>query len=128
MPDWKKLVRKRLSKLGLPSDTVDDVFNELSLHLEETYEGAVSNGWTEARSARSRRLARSSHGNRTRQNRGTFHEPSHEKSLAPGSDHSLRSKRVSGGNSIHRTSTTRGVVRGKGNDFLLALARQPSTL
>lgn len=47
MPDWKKLVRKRLSKLGLPSDTADDVFNELSLHLEETYEGAVSNGWTE---------------------------------------------------------------------------------
>ena len=47
MPDWKKLVRNRLSKLGLPSDKADEVFNELSLHLEQTYEDAISNGWTE---------------------------------------------------------------------------------
>jgi hypothetical protein len=47
MPDWKKLVRKRLSKLGLPFDAADDVFNELSVRLEATYEEAVSNGWTE---------------------------------------------------------------------------------
>jgi hypothetical protein len=47
MPDWKKLVRKRLSKLGLPSGTTEQVIAELSLHLEETYQHAVSNGLTE---------------------------------------------------------------------------------
>jgi hypothetical protein len=44
MPDWKKLVRKRLSKLGLPSSTTDEVITELAFHLEETYQHAVTNG------------------------------------------------------------------------------------
>ena len=47
MPDWKKLVGNRLSKLGLPSSTTEEVIAELSLHLEETYQHAVSNGLTE---------------------------------------------------------------------------------
>jgi len=47
MPDWKKLVRKRLFKLGLASSTTEEVIAELAFHLEETYQHAVTNGLTQ---------------------------------------------------------------------------------
>jgi hypothetical protein len=46
MPDWKKLARKRLSALALPSGTAEDVIVELAIHLDETYHHALSIGLT----------------------------------------------------------------------------------
>ena len=46
MPDWKKLVRKRLSTLYLPRGTREDLVAELAIHLQESYEHALSKGLT----------------------------------------------------------------------------------
>ncbi|HKF02067.1 MAG TPA: permease prefix domain 1-containing protein [Candidatus Sulfotelmatobacter sp.] len=46
MLDWKKLVRKRLSTQDLPHGTRDDIVAELAIHLDETYEHALSKGLT----------------------------------------------------------------------------------
>jgi len=44
MPDWKKLVRERLSFQHSPRESNDDVVAELADHLEETYAQARSEG------------------------------------------------------------------------------------
>ena len=45
MPDWNRLVRKRMrSVLKLPPEVVDDVAAELTTHLEEVYERARAAG------------------------------------------------------------------------------------
>jgi hypothetical protein len=46
MPDWKNLVRKRLSTQDQPHRTREDVIAELAIHLDETYEHALSKGLT----------------------------------------------------------------------------------
>ena len=46
MPEWERLVRERLSRLGR-GDPDDTVVEELALHLSETYEEARRNGDTE---------------------------------------------------------------------------------
>lgn len=38
MPDWKKLVRERLSTLNLPPSAKNEVIAELAVHLEEIHE------------------------------------------------------------------------------------------
>ena len=38
MPDWKKLVRERLSVLNLPPSAKNEVIAELAAHLEEIHE------------------------------------------------------------------------------------------
>ncbi|HEV2196147.1 MAG TPA: hypothetical protein VGR55_11230 [Candidatus Acidoferrum sp.] len=48
MPDWQKLVRKRLSGLALDAAEKDEVHAELAAHLEETYEGLLKEGEAEA--------------------------------------------------------------------------------
>ncbi len=41
MPDWKRLVRKRMrSALNLPPEVIDEVAAELTTHLEDVYERA----------------------------------------------------------------------------------------
>ena len=44
MPDWKELVRGRMSGLALPPAERDDVIRELAAHLEECYAQARSEG------------------------------------------------------------------------------------
>jgi len=46
MPDWRKLVRKRLSSAELPDGKREDVVTELATHLDETHEHALSKGLT----------------------------------------------------------------------------------
>lgn len=47
MPDWKELVRERMSDLNLPADTKEEVIAELAAHLEETCEEARSHNLDE---------------------------------------------------------------------------------
>jgi hypothetical protein len=47
MPDWKKLVGECIAPSALPSASHNEVVSELAAHLEETYEGALSQGLTE---------------------------------------------------------------------------------
>jgi predicted permease len=44
MPDWKKLVRKRLQPLNLAPEAESDLVDELALHLEDQYRELVSGG------------------------------------------------------------------------------------
>jgi len=44
MPDWQKLVREHLSGLALDPRECAEVVEELSAHLEETYEGLLRAG------------------------------------------------------------------------------------
>src|SRR5690348_3835507 len=41
MPDWKELVRQRLSGLALDAAEQDEVHAELASHLEESYEALL---------------------------------------------------------------------------------------
>ena len=43
-PDWQKLVRQQLGGLALDQRELGEVTEELSAHLEETYEGLVRSG------------------------------------------------------------------------------------
>ncbi|PYT69320.1 MAG: hypothetical protein DMG39_18655 [Acidobacteria bacterium] len=52
MPDWQKLVRQRLSGLGLETAEKDEVHAELAAHLEESHEGLVQQGLPEDEAAR----------------------------------------------------------------------------
>lgn len=45
MPDWKELVRKRLSTRDLPHGTREEIVAEFAIHLEEIYEHALSKGF-----------------------------------------------------------------------------------
>jgi hypothetical protein len=47
MPDWKKLVRQRLSGLALDSTEKEEVHSELAAHLEESYDTFRSAGLAE---------------------------------------------------------------------------------
>ena len=56
MPDWQKLVRRRLSGLALDAEERDEIAAELAAHLEESYE-AFRNGGLPRREAVQRTLA-----------------------------------------------------------------------
>jgi hypothetical protein len=47
MPDWKELVRQRMSSAGSSCDLKEEIIAELAAHLEETYAAALSQGSTE---------------------------------------------------------------------------------
>jgi hypothetical protein len=47
MPDWQKLVRRRLSGLTLDAAEKDEVQAELAAHLEESYEALLKEGMPE---------------------------------------------------------------------------------
>ncbi len=44
MPDWQKLVRRRLASLALEPELRDEVLAELASHLEETYDAIRAEG------------------------------------------------------------------------------------
>ncbi len=46
-PDWKAIVRERMSASGPSCDAREEVIAELAGHLEETYEAALTQGITE---------------------------------------------------------------------------------
>ena len=46
MPDWKELVRQRMSSAGSSCDLKEEIIAELAAHLEETYAAALSQGMT----------------------------------------------------------------------------------
>ena len=52
MPDWNRLVHRRLSGLALDSAERDEVHAELAAHLEESYEGFRKQGLPEKEAAR----------------------------------------------------------------------------
>jgi hypothetical protein len=52
MPDWQKLVRKRLRGLSLHSTERDDVHTELAAHLEDAYDSLLRNGMSESEAAK----------------------------------------------------------------------------
>ena len=47
MPDWNKLVRARLGKLGLPPVEKEAIISELAAHLEDLYQGQLVTGVSE---------------------------------------------------------------------------------
>src|SRR5579859_5125050 len=47
MPDWKNLVRERMSSLNLPPGAKEEVISELAAHMEETYANARAKGLSE---------------------------------------------------------------------------------
>jgi hypothetical protein len=47
MPDWNKLVRARLGKLGLPPVEKEAIISELAAHLEDLYQEQLANGVSE---------------------------------------------------------------------------------
>src|SRR5260370_37651201 len=47
MPDWRELVRQRLSGLALDAEERDEVQVELAAHLEESYEVFCKEGLPE---------------------------------------------------------------------------------
>lgn len=47
MPDWKKLVRERMSPPKSRCDVKEEIVVELAAHLEESYAAALSHGSTE---------------------------------------------------------------------------------
>ena len=47
MPDWKRLVRKRMASVSMSPAAQQQVIAELAMHLEETYEHAHSTGMTQ---------------------------------------------------------------------------------
>src|SRR5258708_19204349 len=47
MPDWRELVRQRLSGLALDAEEKDEVQVELAAHLEESYEVFCKEGLPE---------------------------------------------------------------------------------
>src|SRR5215470_1070692 len=51
MPDWQKLVRQQLGGLALDQRELGEVTEELSAHLEETYEGLVRSGVSDPEAA-----------------------------------------------------------------------------
>lgn len=46
LPDWKKLVRERISSSTSSAPSQEEVVSELAAHLEEAYEDALSQGLT----------------------------------------------------------------------------------
>ena len=58
MPDWKKIVRERLSSPKSLCSLKEEVLAELAAHLEESYAAALSHGSTEP--ARSNSLCKKS--------------------------------------------------------------------
>jgi len=48
MPDWQKVVHEQLAGLALDQSALGEVTEELSAHLEETYEGLLRAGFPEA--------------------------------------------------------------------------------
>ena len=48
MPEWKQEVRKRVGGLNLAPLQEDEIFEELSQHLEEVYERSLKGGASEA--------------------------------------------------------------------------------
>lgn len=52
MPDWKKLVRKRMRSLTLSPYDKEQAINEISGHLDEVYENARRQGLSEKASLR----------------------------------------------------------------------------
>src|SRR5690349_5632148 len=48
MPDFKTEIRTRLSGLGLPPTRENEIVEELSQHLEDQFEEAVSRGISES--------------------------------------------------------------------------------
>jgi hypothetical protein len=47
MPDWRELVRQRLSGLALDAAEKEEVHAELAAHLEESYESLLREGMPE---------------------------------------------------------------------------------
>jgi putative ABC transport system permease protein len=52
MPDWKRIVRDRLSALKLEGSRESEVFDELAQHLEDRYEELLLSGMPEAEAER----------------------------------------------------------------------------
>ncbi|HEV2664062.1 MAG TPA: hypothetical protein VG324_04085, partial [Blastocatellia bacterium] len=48
MPNWNHIVREHLAVLRLPPEREIEIVEELALHLEAVYEGALADGWSEA--------------------------------------------------------------------------------
>jgi len=51
MPDWREIVRPRLTPLGLDAKREDEVVSELAGHLEDLYEDLVRQGGSESEAA-----------------------------------------------------------------------------
>jgi putative ABC transport system permease protein len=47
MPDWKKEIRKRLSRLRLQPTREAEIVEELAQHLDDRYEQSLENGATQ---------------------------------------------------------------------------------
>src|SRR5713101_2153117 len=47
MPDWQKLVRRRLSGLAVDFNEKEEIHTELAAHLEESYEALCTEGLSE---------------------------------------------------------------------------------
>jgi putative ABC transport system permease protein len=47
-PNWKQIVRKHLAALRLPPEREIEVVEELALHMEAVYEGALADGLSES--------------------------------------------------------------------------------
>lgn len=45
MPDWKKLVQKRMAAPKIRHDLKEEITAELAAHMEEIYEEALAKGW-----------------------------------------------------------------------------------
>ena len=52
MPDWRALVEQRMARLKLPADMREEVWNEISNHLEDVYEQFVASGSNEEEAVR----------------------------------------------------------------------------
>jgi hypothetical protein len=52
MPDWQKLVRRRLSRLAFDAAEREDICAELAAHLEENFEGLLQRGLPEDEAVR----------------------------------------------------------------------------
>lgn len=48
MPDWMEIVRRRVGALRLSPESRADVITELASHMEDEYDGALSDGMTPA--------------------------------------------------------------------------------
>src|SRR5262249_4819253 len=52
MPDFKSEIRARVTKLGLPPTRENEIIEEISQHLEDEFEDAVTRGATDEEAAR----------------------------------------------------------------------------
>ena len=52
MPDWKGLIRERMSSLNLPPESKEEVISELAAHIEDRYQEELAQGFRESESRR----------------------------------------------------------------------------